>query len=123
MIIMSDKLEKAVDAIIDKTENGQISWERIDTNWYNKNAFYKNYISENYMALDVINNYVASYNEGYIYFSNQLHDGYREVAIQPNKNADITILSTGRTSKLKTLEEIIKGKLDNPDEFIDSLLS
>lgn len=120
---MSDKLEKAVDAIIDKTENGQISWERIDTNWYNKNAFYKNYISENYMALDVINNYVASYNEGYIYFSNQLNDGYREVAIQPNKNADITILSTGRTSKLKTLEEIIKGKLDNPDEFIDSLLS
>lgn len=119
---MTNKLEKAVDAIIDKTESGLISWERIDSNLYNKNAFYKKYISDNYMALDVVNNYVASYNDGYIYFSNQISDNYREIAIQPNKNADITVLSTGRSSKLKTLEELIKNELDNPDEFIDSLL-
>lgn len=120
---MNDKLEKAVDAIISKTENGQIDWARIDNDLCRRNAFYKKYISENYMALDVVNNYVAPYMDGYIYFTNQADSGYREIAIQPNENADITVLSTGRTSKLKTLEEIIKNELDNPDEFIDSLLS
>ena len=117
---MSDKLEKAVDAIIAKTENGMIQWERKDVEMYKKNPFYKKYISDNYIVLDGINNYVSTYNEGYIYFTNQT--GYREIAIQPKENADLTILSSGSTSKLKSLEEIIKNSLDNPDDFIDSLL-
>ena len=120
---MNDKLEKAVDAVIDKTEKGKINWERTDTNFYNRNAFYHKYVSNNGMILDGVNNYVAPYGEGYIYFTNQVDAGYREIAIQPNKNADITVLSTGRASKLMTLEDIIKDKLDNPDDFLDSLLS
>lgn len=74
------------------------------------------------MTLDGINSYVASYDEGYIYFTNQVEDGYREIAIQPKRNADITVLSTGRAPKLKNLEETIKNELDNPDDFIESLL-
>lgn len=120
---MNDKLEKVVDAVIDKTEKGKIAWERADINLYNENAFYHKYISNNYMTIDGVNNYVAPYKDGYIYFTNQVDDGYREIAIQPNKNADITVLSTGRSSKLVTLEEVIKNELDNPDDFIDSLLS
>lgn len=57
----------------------------------------------------------------YIYFTNQVEDGYREIAIRPKDNADITVLSTGRSSKLRTLEETIKSELDNPDAFIESL--
>ena len=119
---MSDKLDKAVDAVIKKTEDGTISWERIDKDFYNKNSFYHKYVSDNYMMLDGVNNYIAPYNDGYIYFTNQVDDNYREIAIQPNKNADITVLSTGTSSKLRTLEETIKNELDNPDDFINSLL-
>ncbi len=119
---MSEKLEKAVDAIISKTEKGQISWNRIDANILKNNPFYKQYISENYMELDLINNYVAPYNGGYIYFTNQTFSDYREIAIQPKENASITVLSTGRSVKLKMLEENIKNELDNPDEFIESLI-
>lgn len=119
---MGDKLEQAVDAIISKTESGQITWERIDSNLYNRNPFYKRYVSENYMIMDGVNNYVAPYKDGYIFFTNQVNDSYREIAIQPKSNADITVLSTGRSSKLKTLEETIKNELDNPDDFIESLL-
>lgn len=120
---MNDKLEKAVDAVIDKTEKGKIAWERTDANLYRENAFYHQYVSNSDMRIDGVNNYIAPYGDGYIYFTNQVDDGYREIAIQPNKNADITVLSTGRSSKLLTLEEIIKDKLDSPDDFIDSLLS
>ncbi|MBQ9928968.1 MAG: hypothetical protein IJO65_13480 [Lachnospiraceae bacterium] len=118
---MSDKLEKAVDAIIQKTEEGKIEWERTDAEMLRKNPFYYNYISNNDMAVDPVNNYVAPYKDGYIYFTNQVEDGYREIAIQPKVNADITVLSTGRSTKLRTLEEIIKNELDNPDDFIESL--
>lgn len=120
---MNDKLEKAVDAVIDKTENGKIAWERVDVELYKKNAFYRKYVSNSDMIVDGVNNYIAPYKDGYIYFTNQVDDGYREIAIQPNKNADITVLSTGRSSKLTILEEVIKNELDNPDDFIDSLLS
>jgi len=118
---MSDKLEKVVDAIINKTESGEIEWDRMD-DYSSQNSFYKNYISNNYMMFDEVNNYMASYNDGYIFFTNQTEEGYREIAIQPNKNADITVLSTGRSANLKMLEEVIKNKLDNPDDFINSLL-
>lgn len=66
---------------------------------------------------------MAPYKEGYIYFTNQVEDGYREIAIQPNKNADITVLSSGNSPKLKTLEETIKNELDDPDDFLDDLIN
>lgn len=119
---MSDKLEKAVDAIIQKTEDGKIEWERTDAGLLRKNPFYYKYISNNEMVEDNVNNYIAPYKDGYIYFTNQVEDGYREIAIQPRANADITVLSTGRSAKLRTLEETIKNELDNPDDFIDSLI-
>lgn len=118
---MSDKLEKAVDAILKKTEENKIQWERTGEGLLKKNPFYYKYIDENCMSVDGVNNYMAPYNNGYIYFTNQITDGYREIAIQPNENADITVLSTGRSEKLKTLEEVIKNELDNPDDFINSL--
>lgn len=118
---MSDKLEQAVEAIISKTENEMLDWRRVDKKDYDANPFYKQYIQNNQMWLDGINNYVAEYNNGYIYFTNQVEEGYREIAIQPKSNADITVLSTGRNTKLKNLEEVIKDRLDNPDDFIDSL--
>ncbi len=118
---MSDKLEKVVEAIINKTESGEIEWERMD-DYNSQNPFFKNYISNNCMMFDAVNNYMASYNDGYIYFTNQTDESYREIAIQPNKNADITVLSTGRSENLKMLEEVIKNELDNPDDFINSLL-
>lgn len=118
---MSDKLEKAVDAIMHKTESGTIAWKRMD-DLNSQNPFYKKYLSDNYMMFDRVNNYMAPYNNGYIFFTNQTDDGYREIAIQPNENADITVLSTGRSQKLKSLEEVIKNELDNPDDFINSLL-
>lgn len=59
---------------------------------------------------------------GDIFFYNQTDEGYREVAIQPKENSDITVLSTGRSEKLKTLEEVIKSELDDPDDFINSLI-
>ena len=118
---MGDKLEKAVDAIIQKTEVGKIEWKRTDEELLRKNPFYYHYMSNSDMAIDGINNYIAPYKEGYIYFTNQVADGYREIAIQPSYNADITVLSTGRSSKLRTLEETIKNELDNPDDFIESL--
>lgn len=118
---MADKLEKVVDAIIKKTESGEIEWERMD-DYNSQNPFYRNYISDNCMSFDSMNNYIASYNNGYIFFTNQSDAGYREIAIQPKENADITVLSTGRSQKLKTLEEVIKNELDNPDDFINSLL-
>lgn len=118
---MSEKLEKAVDAIIKKTEEGQILWDRVDANICKNNPFYLQYINENFMDFDLVNNYVAPYNDGYIYFTNQTFSDYREIAIQPKSNASITVLSTGRSSKLKGLEENIKDELDNPDEFIESL--
>lgn len=118
---MNDKLEQAVDAIISKTESGTIEWERM-AEYKSQNPFYKRYLSDNFMTFDGVNNYMASYNDGYIFFTNQTDDGYREIAIQPHENADITVLSTGRSSKLKTLEEVIKNELDNPDDFINSLL-
>lgn len=116
---MSDKLEKAVDAIIKKTENGKIQWERKDVELYKSNPFYKKYVSDNYINLDGINNYVGSFKDGYIYLTNQ--SGFRELAIQPNVNADITVLSFEAEGKLKVLEEKIKNILDDPDDFIDSL--
>lgn len=120
---MSDKLEKAVDAIIQKTEDGKIEWERSDINLWKKNPFYNRYITENNMGIDGVNNYMAPYKDGYIYFTNQVEDGYREIAIQPNANADITVLSSGNSSKLRTLEETIKSDLDNPDDFLDDLIN
>lgn len=120
---MNEKFEKAVDAIIKKTENGKIEWERTDIGIYNSNPFFHQYICDNCMEFDGINSYVAPYNNGFIYFTNQTDDGYRELAIQPNNNADITVISTGRSQKLKTLEETIKSDLDNPDDFINSLLN
>lgn len=119
---MGDKLEKVVDAIINKTESGEIVWERSDIDLFKKNPFYHKYITNNDMTIDGVNNYVASFRDGYIYYTNQTEDGYRELAIQPKKNADITILSTGRQPKLRALEEIITNELDNPDEFIEYLL-
>ena len=119
---MSDKLEKAVDAIIEKSKDGRISWERTDKEYYKKNPFYFQYIQENVMGIDGINSYTASYGDGYIYFTNQVEDGYKEIAIQPNKNACLSILSTGRSAKLTALEETIKNELDNTDDFIASLI-
>lgn len=118
---MGDKLEQAVEAIIDKTENEMLDWRRVDKKDYDVNPFYRQYIENNQMCLDGINNYVTEYNNGHIYFTNQVDEGYREIAIQPKANADITVLSTGRNAKLKILEEVIKDQLDNPDDFIDSL--
>lgn len=120
---MSDKFEKAVDGIINKTEDGKIEWERSDIDLWRKNAFYNKYISSNDMRIDGINNYVAPYKEGYIYFTNQVEDGYREIAIQPNENADITVLSSGNSPKLKLLEETIKNELDDPDDFLNDLIN
>lgn len=116
---MSDKLEKAVEAIVAKTEDGKIQWERKNEEVYRKNPFYRKYVSEHFITLDGISDYVAPYKEGYIYLSNQ--SGYREIAIQPNDNADITVLSAEPGGKLKRLEDVIKNNLDNPDDFIDSL--
>lgn len=118
---MNDKLEKAVDAIMRKTESGTIEWKRME-DYSTQNPFYKKYLLDNYMTFDMVNNYMAPYNDGYIYFTNQTDEEYREIAIQPNENSNITVLSTGRSQKLKTLEEIIKNELDNPDDFINSLL-
>lgn len=118
---MGDKLEKAVDAIIKKTGNGVINWERIDIKEYRSNPFYRKYVDDNYFELDGMNSYMAPYNGGYIFFTNQVNSGYREVAIQPKINADITVLSSGNDSKLKLLESTIKNELDSPDDFIDSL--
>ena len=116
---MGDKLNKAVDAIVKKTEEGKMDWERTDERMMRKNAFFRKYIDDNGIEFDGMNNYMAEYNQGYIYFSNQ--SGFREIAIQPNNNADITILETGLSSNLRKLEELIKDRLDNPDDFINSL--
>lgn len=122
---MSDKLDRVVDAIIKKTEDGLLDWERIDGGYCKRNSFYRRYAEDNGLELDGINTYMASYDGGYIFFTNQSQFGYREIAIQPNKGADITTLSTGSansTPKLSELESIIKEELDNPDDFLDSLL-
>lgn len=120
---MGNKFEKAVDAIIQKTEDGKIEWERTNIDLWRQNAFYNKYITNNDMSIDGVNNYMAPYKDGYIYFTNQVEDGYREIAIQPNANADITILSSGNSPKLRTLEETIKNDLDNPDDFLDDLIN
>ena len=38
---MNDKLEKAVDGILKKTENGKIDWERSSIDLFQENPFYK----------------------------------------------------------------------------------
>lgn len=121
--MMNDKFEKALEAIIEKTESGRISWKRTDIELYRTNQFYNQYVKENDMGIDGINNYAAPYGEGYIYFTNQVEDGYRELAIQPNEKACISVLATGKMSKLTVLEETIKNELDNTDDFIDSLIN
>lgn len=120
---MSNKFEKAVDAIIQKTGDGKIEWKRTDINLWRENAFYNKYITDNEMAIDGVNNYMAPYKDGYIYFTNQVEDRYREIAIQPNANADITVLASGNSTKLRTLEDTIKSVLDNPDDFLDDLIN
>lgn len=120
---MNDKLEKAVDGILKKTENGKIDWERSSIDLFQENPFYKKYITDHDMVIDGVNNYVAPYKNGYIYFTNQVADGYSEIAIQPNEKADITILSSGNSSQLETLEETIKNNLDNPDDFLNDLIN
>lgn len=119
---MNDKLDRAVEAILQKTQNGIIDWERIDYGYCKENPFYRQHVSERDMAVDGINSYMAEYKEGYIFFTKQADFGYSEIAIQPNPNADITVLATGSTPKLRNLEATIKEELDNPDDFIDSLL-
>lgn len=74
------------------------------------------------MTVDFVNHYMAPYKDGYIYFTNQVDDGYREIAVQPRANAGITVLATGRSSKLRILEDAIKSELDDPDDFIESLI-
>ena len=120
---MDNKFERVLEAIIDKTESGNILWKRTDTELYRTNPFYSQYIRDNDMGIDGINNYSASYGEGYIYFTNQVEDGYRELAVQPNKTACVSVLATGRVPKLTVLEDKIKNKLDNTDDFIDSIIN
>ncbi len=119
---MNNKLAQAVEAVLKKTKVGELEWERIDRNECRENPFFQKYVFDNYIELDGIHNYRAAYNDGYIYFNNSAGEGYREVAIQPKKDADITVLSIGHIPVLEELETEIKYALDNPDEFIDSLL-
>ena len=106
---MDNKFVQAVDAVMKKTEENELTWERVRNDHVKKNSLYRKYIEDNYIMLDGINNYVASYNEGYIYFNNSEGGGYREVAIQPKEGADVTVLSMGRVSKLENLENLIKN--------------
>ena len=119
---MDNKFAQAVDAVIKKTEENKLVWERVGTEFYQNNPFFRKYIQDNYILLDGINNYMALYKEGYIYFNNSEGGGYREIAIQPKEGADVTVLSMGRVNSLEKLENAIKSKLDNPDEFINSLI-
>ena len=119
---MTDKLDKAVEAITLKTKNNKIEWERMTGSLSTQNVFYKQYILDGGFEYDGINCYVAHFKDGYIYFNNSSSDEYKELAIQPSSKSDITVLAFG-SKKLKELENSIKNTLDNPDDFIDSLLN
>ena len=119
---MRDKLDQAVEAILEKTQEGRIDWERIDRNYCNKNPFYRQHVIDYDMDVDGINSYMAEYKNGHIFFNKQADFGYSEISIQPNKSADITVLASGMAPNLQKLEASIKEELDNPDDFIDSLL-
>lgn len=119
---MSDKLSKVMDSIIRKTENGELEWERIDKTYFNCNPFYRDHIYENELTIDGINNYMAEYKNGYLFFTKDSDFSSGELAIQPNAKAALTVIEAGMGPQLRTLEAVIKEELDNPDEFIDSLL-
>lgn len=120
---MSDKLDKVVDAISAKTNNNDIEWDRMKGSFEKQNPFYRQYIMDNYFNYDGMNCYVAEYNNGYIYYTKSPNDKYGELSIQPSEDTDLTILaSSGSNKKLEELENTIKNKIDNPDDFINSLL-
>lgn len=114
--------DKTIEAIINKTKNKIIQWDRIDQNYINRNSFYKKYILDNFVNVDGINQYVASFTNGNIFFSKDSESGYCEVAIQPGPKAAIMPIKSGNSGALRILEEEIKEKIDNPDDFINKLL-
>ena len=118
----TEKYIKVVSAIKEKTENKKIEWMRIEKNDFENNPFLYRHFSDNDMAFDVYNSYKASYNKGTIYFTNQEYDSYRQVSIQPEEGKAFTVLDQGNDELLQELEKDIKAQVDNPDDFLDSLL-
>lgn len=119
---MNDKMGKVVENVIKKTESGELEWERVDNTYLRQNPFYYKHVCENDLTVDGINNYVAEYNNGYLFFSKDSEFGSAELAIQPHAKADLTVIEMGMRPQLRTLEATIREELDNPDDFIDSLL-
>lgn len=119
---MNDKMSRVIDNVIKKTQRGELEWERIDKTYFNQNPFYRNYIYENELNVDGINNYMAEYNNGYLFFTKDSDFSSRELAIQPHEKSDLTVIGAGMASQLHNLEAVIREKMDNPDDFIDSLL-
>lgn len=117
-----EKSKKLVSAIKEKTENDKIGWERITQDDFRNNPFLYKHFSDNDMAFDILNSYKASYNKGEIYFTNQEYDSYRQVFVQPDCGKAVTVLEQGNNTLLRELENDIKAQIDNPDEFLDSLL-
>lgn len=119
---MNDKMDKVIDNVIKKTKKGELEWERIDKTYFNRNPFYRNHIYENDITVDGINNYMAEYNNGYLFFTKDSDFSSGELAIQPHAKADLTVIEMGMGPQIRALEAIIREELDNPDDFIDSLL-
>lgn len=117
-----ENCDKLISAIKEKTENKILGWERITQDDFRNNPFLYKHFSDNDMAFDVINSYKASYNKGEIYFTNQEFDSYRQVFVQPDIGKAVTVLEQGNNSLLCDLENDIKEQIDNPNDFLQSLL-
>ena len=73
------------------------------------------------MAMDTVNCYQTNYNNGVIYYTNQIYDGFRELDVQPEADKAITKVSKDYL-QLSFLEEAIRKQIDNPEDFLSSLL-
>ena len=71
--------------------------------------------------MDTVNCYQADYNNGVIYYTNQIYDGFRELDVQPEADKAITKVSKDYR-QLSYLEDAIRKQIDNPEDFLSSLL-
>ena len=117
----SERENKLINVIIEKTTNSSLVWRRIQKVDFDSNIFLRRYYSDNNMAMDTVNCYQTNYNNGVIYYTNQIYDGFRELDVQPEADKAITKVSKDYL-QLSFLEEAIRKQIDNPEDFLSSLL-
>lgn len=116
-----ERENKLINVIIEKTTNSSLVWRRIQKVDFDSNIFLRRYYSDNNMAMDTVNCYQADYNNGVIYYTNQIYDGFRELDVQPEADKAITKVSKDYR-QLSYLEDAIRKQIDNPEDFLSSLL-